>query len=167
MANPITNEQNILELKRCLEALAIEVGNQFQRINTISSGNPEFNIDHLETTIKTDLVAAINSLVWVKNPQKIVSVSRAFNSIPDESDNCFDIIFRAPADIIMEIPDDLEDRFECGMYNEGPGNISFVAQSGVNLDTPDGIILPPKKVATLFKILDENNHVLKGELITP
>jgi len=164
MANPTTNEQNIKILKQCIDALAVEIGNQFQRINTVSSGNPEYDITHLETTIKTDLVAAINSLVTIKNPQKIVVSARNFA----EDDNCYDLIFRSPTDITMTVPQFLVERFECGMYNEGPGNVSFAVANGtVNLDLPDGSVLPPKKVATLFKILDENNQIIKGELVTP
>lgn len=163
MANPQTNEKNIQILKECIDELAKAIGDQFQRINTVSSGNPEYNIDHLETVVKTNLVAAINSLVTIKNPQRLVQSGRLFA----ENDNCYDLIFRSASDIVMEVPNFTTERFECGMYNEGPGNVSFVAQSGANLDLPDGTVLEAKKVATLFKILNENNQVIKGELITP
>lgn len=162
MANAQTNEENIVILKKCIDKLAIEVGNQFQRINTVSSGNPEFNISSLETSVTSSLVAAINSLVFVQNDQLRIESGRLFL----ETDNNKDLIFKSDEDIIMEIPNFETERFSCGMYNEGPGNVFFVPEEQTNLVLMDGNILRVNKVATLFKILNENNQILKGELVT-
>lgn len=159
MANPITNEANIQHLQKCVEDLAKHIADQFQRINTVSSGNPEYDITHLNTTVKTDLVAAINSIFSIKNPQKRVSLGRGF----DDTDNCYDLIFDSPVPITMSVPSNLIERFECGMFNEGNGAVQFVSNNS-QLLLPDGFLLEKNKVATLFKILDEDNQVIKGEL---
>lgn len=162
MANPRTNAENIEHLKQCVEALANVVGDQFQRVNTVSSGNPEFNIEHLITDVKTDLVAAINSLYSVKNDQEIITNSTLLN----ETHNCKQIIFRSATPITIQIPEFSTARFNCEFFNEGEGVVTFIKQNAsVNLNTPDGTALPQEKVACLFKILDENNQVLKGELV--
>jgi len=161
MANPITNAENIERLTECVEALANAVGDQFQRINTVSSGNPRFEIDHLITDVKTDLVAAINSLYMPKNPQLIIESSQ----IITEEMNCFDLIFRSATNLIIEIPNFTTERFSAGLFNEGPGQVSFVNSPGINVNYADGTILLPKKVGTIFKILNENNQVLKGEFV--
>jgi hypothetical protein len=99
-------------------------------------------------------------LITIRNPQKRVTLGRLFNN----TDDGYDIIFDSAVDITMYVPSALIERFTCGMFNEGAGIVTFIKVVGTQMNAPDGFKLPQGKVATMFKILAEDNQVLKGEL---
>lgn len=73
------------------------------------------------------------------------------------------LLFNSATPITITIDNTLPDKHELQFYNRGAGLVTFLAGTGVIISV-DGLTLETGKVATIFKYLDTNEYILKGEL---
>ena len=95
------------------------------------------------------------------NLQKIIIADTVLTS----ADTGYLIWCNSAATITITINDDLGQAFFCEFYNKSVGQVVFVSGTAT-VKYPDGTKLEEDKVCTLLKVLNTNEHKLKGELTT-
>jgi len=142
-------------------AVAAVVDNAPEGLNTLAELAAAINNDPDFYNTMLGLIASININNGKK--QKLVDADYTITSLDDE----YDIVFNSAIDITITVEDVLIDSFNCNFFNNAAGAANFVAAVGTNLNSPDGVgmSLTQNKVGAMFKIMNLNDHVLKGEFI--
>lgn len=75
-------------------------------------------------------------------------------------------LLKIKATCSITVPSTLSPEFNCVSRTFSGCTANYIAGAGVTLDAPDGLILEPFKMATLFKDGSTSTYVLEGETTT-